>query len=56
MLIKSDALSGVVDKGDTFILLILLWDELDFRGVALRNGVDLLDTRGNARISISIPM
>ena len=38
---------GVVyDKGDT---LILLGDEQDFRGVALRNGAQLLDTAGDCK-------
>ena len=48
-MLRSDSLSRVFDKGDSFILLILLGEELDFRGVALRNRAQLLDTVKNCK-------
>ena len=46
-ILRSDSSCGVVyDKGDT---LIQLGDEQEFRGVALRNGAQLLDTAGDCK-------
>ena len=49
-MLRSDSCTSVFDKGDTFILLILLGDELDFRGVAFRNGAQQLDTGRECKI------